>query len=65
MSTVEAIDRIWEVVKSIDFCMFVTWDGARQRARPLSARPIRDEGRIYFLTDVAGAKDSQIERFRK
>jgi general stress protein 26 len=65
MSTDEAIDRIWELAKSIDFCMFVTWDGERQRARPLSARPNRDEHRIYFLTDVDGAKDEQVERFPK
>ena len=61
----EAIDTIWDLAKSIDFCMFVTWDGERQRARPLSARPDRDGHRIYFLTDVHGAKDEQIERFPK
>ncbi len=65
MSREDAIDRIWELAKSIDFCMFVTWDGERQRARPLSARPNRDESRIYFLTDVAGEKDEQIEKFPK
>jgi general stress protein 26 len=65
MSTDEATDTIWKLVKSIDFCMFVTWDGERQRARPLSARPNRDEGRIYFLADVHGAKDEQIEHFPK
>ena len=63
MSTEEAVDKIWELAKSIDICMFVTWDGKHQRARPLSARPNRDEGRIYFLTDVTGAKDEQIDRF--
>lgn len=61
----EAIDTIWELAASIDHCMFVTWDGMRQRARPLSARPDRDAGRIYFLTDVSGQKDDQIERFPK
>ena len=61
----EAIDTIWNLAKSIDFCMFVTWDGMRQRARPLSARVRRDEGRIYFLSDTHGAKDDQIERFPK
>ena len=65
LSADEAIDSIWKLAKSIDFCMFVTWDGTRQRARPLSARPNRDEGRIYFLTDVHGAKDEQIEKFPK
>jgi general stress protein 26 len=63
MTADEAIDTIWKLAKQIDFCMFVTWDGERQRARPLSARPRREEGRIYFLIDVAGAKDDQIERF--
>ncbi len=65
MSRDEAVDSIWKLAKSIDFCMFVTWDGERQRARPLSARPNREEGRIYFLVDVHGAKDEQIERFPK
>jgi len=63
ITTEQAIDSIWDLAKSIDFCMFVTWDGERQRARPLSARPVRDEGRIYFLGDAAGQKDSQIEKF--
>jgi general stress protein 26 len=61
----EAIDTIWDLVESIDICMFVTWDGERQRARPLSARPDREAGRIYFLADVAGAKDDQVEHFPK
>jgi general stress protein 26 len=65
ISTEDAIDTIWDLAKSIDFCMFVTWDGERQRARPLSARPIRDEGRIYFLADEAGSKDEQVARFPK
>ena len=64
ISPEDAIDRIWELAKSIDFCMFVTWDGERQRARPLSARPNRDEGRIYFLTDAVAdhhrLKDQQL-----
>lgn len=63
MAPDQAIDTIWDLAKSIDICMFVTWDGERQRARPLSARPDREAGRIYFLTDEAGAKDEQIERF--
>ncbi len=63
MSAEEAVERIWELAASIDICMFVTWDGEHQRARPLSARPNRDEGCIYFLTDVSGAKTEQIDRF--
>jgi len=64
-SRAEAVDTFWRLAKSIDFCMFVTWDGSRQRARPLSGRPDRDAGRIYFLADAHGAKDGQVERFPK
>jgi len=59
----EVQDRIWELAKKIDICMFTTWDGERQRSRPLSARVFRDEHAIYFLVDVAGEKNAQIEHF--
>jgi general stress protein 26 len=59
----EHIDRIWELAKRIGTAMFVTWDGERQRARPLAAHVEKDEGAIYFLTDVHGEKDDQIAEF--
>lgn len=61
----EQVDRIWELAAKIDICMFTTWDGERQRARPMSARVAREEHVIRFLTDASGAKDEQIERFPK
>ena len=33
----EIEDRVWELAEKIGFCMFVTWDGERPEARPLSA----------------------------
>ena len=59
----EAVDKAWELAGSIRECMFVTWDGERQRARPLAARPDRNAHAIYFLTDESGAKDDQIREF--
>ncbi|MDG2520627.1 pyridoxamine 5'-phosphate oxidase family protein [Caulobacter segnis] len=59
----EVRDRIWELAEKIDIGMFTTWDGERQHSRPLSARVRRDEHAIYFLVDVAGEKNAQIERF--
>lgn len=59
----EARDRVWELAGKINICMFVTWDGERQRACPLAANVHRDEDAIYFLTDITGLKDDQIERF--
>jgi len=59
----QIVDRVWELAKEIDICMFITWDGEKQRARPLSARVKRSEHAIHFLIDEAGEKDDQIERF--
>lgn len=63
LTPAEVEDRVWELAKKIDICMFTTWDGERQRARPLSARVFRDEHRIYFLVDAEGHKNIQIEKF--
>jgi general stress protein 26 len=56
-------DRIWELAKKIDICMFTTWDGENQRSRPLSARVFREQHAIYFLVDQEGHKNGEIERF--
>ncbi len=59
----EVRDRIWELAKKIDICMFTTWDGERQQSRPLSARVFREDHAIYFLVDIEGKKNAEIERF--
>ena len=59
----EHVERVWELAKKIGVCMFVTWDGERQRARPLQANVDHDEHAIYFLTDVDSHKDEQVEKF--
>jgi general stress protein 26 len=63
MTPDEVIDRVWELAKKTDICMFVTWDGTRQQARPLSSRVFRDEHAIYFLVSATGNKIEQIEEF--
>nr|WP_314261009.1 pyridoxamine 5'-phosphate oxidase family protein [uncultured Devosia sp.] len=57
------VERIWDLAKRIGIAMFVTWDGKEQRARPLAAHVEKDEGAVYFLTDVNGEKDDQIVEF--
>ena len=59
----EIVDRIWELAEKIDICMFTTWDGENQRSRPMSARVVRDENAIHFLTDIETHKLTEIERF--
>ncbi len=56
-------DKAWELAESIKFCMFITWDGERQRARPMASQPAKEEHAIYFLTDEESAKSHQIDRF--
>jgi general stress protein 26 len=57
------VERVWELAKRIGIAMFVTWDGKEQRARPLAATVEKDEGAVYFLTDVNGEKDTQIAEY--
>lgn len=64
-SPTEVVDRIWELAKQIDVCMFITWDGEYTRARPLSARVRRDENALYFLVNDDSAKTKQLEKFPK
>ena len=62
-SEAELQDRAWELAKSIGTCMFTTWDGKRQRARPMAATVKRDEHALYFLTDAGSDKVRQAEKF--
>ncbi len=57
------VAKVWKLAKHIGECMFITWDGERQRARPMAAHVDQDEHAIYFLTDEHSAKSWQIENF--
>lgn len=61
----QAESRIWQLAKDIDVCMFVTWDGEYNRARPLSARVDRDRHAIHFLVNEDSAKTEQLEQYPK
>jgi general stress protein 26 len=56
-------NRVWELAKRIGICMFITWDGERQRARPLVATVEKQSNAIWFLSDAESHKDEQAERF--
>lgn len=59
----ELRERVWELADDIGFCMFVTWDGERQKARPMDAHMDEDAGSVFFLTDVDGGKVDELEEF--
>jgi general stress protein 26 len=52
--------RIWDIIEKTGVCMLTTRGRAGLRARPVEARPDRDAGLIWFVTDVRGSKDDEI-----
>jgi general stress protein 26 len=56
----EHLDRVWDVIDRVGVCMMTTRFPDGLRARPLEARPDRDAGLIWFVTDVRGHKDDEI-----
>ncbi len=62
MAREDTIDRVWNLMKKIGFCMLASRDGEKIRARPMAAYVARDEHAVYFLTDAASHKDDEIRR---
>ena len=61
MADPEKTERVWDIVEKVGVAMLTTRFPAGLRARPLEARPDRDAGIIWFLTDARSAKDPEIE----
>jgi general stress protein 26 len=59
IKTSDDVTKVWQMMKSIDTCMFVTLPEGRPQGRPMSTIPMQDEGTIFMLTEAtsAGAKD--------
>ena len=55
------IGRVWEIIAKAGICMMTTHFSDGLRARPMEARPDKDEGVIFFLTDIRGLKDDEVE----
>jgi general stress protein 26 len=53
--------RVWDIIEKVSVGMLTTRFAGGLRARPLEARPDREAGAIFFVTDVRGAKDDEIE----
>ncbi len=54
--------RVWEITEKVGISMLTTRFSDGLRARPMDARPDRDRGVIWFLTDVRGHKDEEIDK---
>jgi general stress protein 26 len=55
-----AIDRVWDIIETVGIAMLTTQFAGGLRARPLEARPDRDAGIIWFLTDTRSGKDEEV-----
>ena len=55
------IDRVWDIIDKVGIAMLTTHSRAGLRARPLEARPERDAGLIWFVTDIRSGKEHEIE----
>jgi general stress protein 26 len=53
--------RVWDLIEKTGVGMLTTQFAQGLRARPLEPRPDREAGAIYFITDVRGLKDDEIE----
>ena len=60
MSESEGIDRVWQIIEKVGVCMLTTQSEGGLRARPLEARPDREAGLIFFVTDVHSPKEDEI-----
>lgn len=57
--------RAWNMMEKISTCFLITWDGERQRARPMSAVVRPAEHAVFMLTDEHREKIDEIERYHE
>jgi general stress protein 26 len=55
------VDRIWDIIETVGVCMLTTRFAGGLRARPVEARPDRNAGLIWFVTDRRSGKEHEIE----
>jgi general stress protein 26 len=60
-NTDQSINRVWDIIAKVGVGMLTTQFDSGLRARPLEARPERDAGLIWFVTDLRSHKEHEIE----
>jgi general stress protein 26 len=53
--------RVWDLLEMTGVGMLTTRFAQGMRARPMEPRPDRDGCAVYFITDLRGLKDDEIE----
>lgn len=57
------IDTVWKMLEGHKTGFLTTWHGDALQSRPMALYTRRDEGVIYFLTDVSSHKDDAIAKY--
>jgi general stress protein 26 len=57
------VDRVWDLMESVRFCMLSTWNGQELRSRPMGAFVRRNDNAIWFFTDQRAHKDEEIRDY--
>jgi general stress protein 26 len=60
MTNADHITRVWDIIEKVGVGMLTTQFACGLRARPLEARPDREAGIIWFVTDLRSAKEDEI-----
>ena len=61
MSGQDSTERVWHIIEKVGIAMLTTSFPGGMRARPVEARPERDAGLIWIVTDVRSGKEHEIE----
>ncbi len=61
MAKQDSLQRVWDIIERVGVCMLTTRSTDGLRARPLEARPDRENGIIWFVTDLRSGKEHEIE----
>jgi general stress protein 26 len=61
MAKDDPVQRVWDIIEKVGVCMLTTQSSEGFRARPVEARPDRQAGLIWFVTDLRSGKEHEIE----
>jgi general stress protein 26 len=67
LASLEAVDKLKELVETIDICLFCTnlktGDGAT--TRPMSTQEVDEEGNLWFFSDINSDKNREIKNDKR
>ena len=59
--TPEMREKLWDMMKDIQFAMLTTEDGPHLRARPMAAAQSKFDGTVWFFTKASSHKVTEVD----